>query len=154
MGKDQHTSIESMDMAHANDDCECRSRWRKEPHWNNACIKETSVPLSISSSTITRSKTVEEVYQNSKNKFSYSPIPRNSLTLQNPLSHHSIMQLINVLQAAVLFISYASASPIPEPDALTPNAATELLKRANPAPVSCGRKLEISLQMMNLRPQY
>ena len=64
------------------------------------------------------------------------------------------MQLINILQAALLVASQAGATPIPESDALTPNAAVELLKRANPAPVSCGRKLEPSLLTMNPRTRY
>ncbi|KAL9070131.1 MAG: hypothetical protein Q9161_005083 [Pseudevernia consocians] len=48
------------------------------------------------------------------------------------------MQLSNILQLALLVASHASASPITGSDALTPNAADELVKRANPAPVSCG----------------
>lgn len=56
------------------------------------------------------------------------------------------MQLIQILQATILLASQACATPIPESEALTPNAAIEVLKRATPAPVSCGRKLELTPQ--------
>lgn len=48
------------------------------------------------------------------------------------------MQLINLLQVALLVASQISAIPISGSEALTPNAANELVKRAAPAPVSCG----------------
>lgn len=51
------------------------------------------------------------------------------------------MQLINVFQVALLVAFQAAAAPVAEPEALTPNDASVLTKRANPAPVSCGRKL-------------
>ena len=50
------------------------------------------------------------------------------------------MQLVKVLQVALLVASQAIAAPIIESERLTPNAANDLSKRANPAPVSCGRK--------------
>ncbi len=59
------------------------------------------------------------------------------------------MQLINILQVALLVASQAGAAPITESEALTPNAANELFKRADPAPVSCGRKLKHSPKMIN-----
>ena len=51
------------------------------------------------------------------------------------------MQFFNVLSTALLLALQATAVPITEPEALTPNDANLLTKRANPAPVSCGRKL-------------
>ena len=56
------------------------------------------------------------------------------------------MQIIKILQATLLVASQAHATPILE-SAPTPNAAVELLKRADPAPVICGRKHELSLQI-------
>ena len=58
----------------------------------------------------------------------------------------SIMQLVSILSTAFLLASQATAVPITEPEALTPNEANLLAKRANPAPVSCGRKLALSLE--------
>ena len=54
------------------------------------------------------------------------------------------MQLSNILQLAFLVASQGSASPITGVEALTPYAANELVRRANVAPVSCGRKLEFN----------
>ncbi|KAM0796185.1 hypothetical protein BDR22DRAFT_868420 [Usnea florida] len=48
------------------------------------------------------------------------------------------MQLIKILEVTILIASQAQATPVPESEALTPNAAIEVLKRANPAPVTCG----------------
>ena len=56
------------------------------------------------------------------------------------------MQLFNILTTAFLLASQATAVPITEPEALTPNDANLLAKRANPAPVSCDRKLASSLK--------
>lgn len=53
------------------------------------------------------------------------------------------MQLVKVLQVALLVASQAIAAPITESELLTPNAANDLIKRADPAPVSCGRKLNL-----------
>ena len=55
-----------------------------------------------------------------------------------------IMQLIKILQVTILIASQAWATPVPESEALTPNVAIEVIKRANPAPVTCGRKLELT----------
>lgn len=64
------------------------------------------------------------------------------------------MQLINILQVALLAASQASAAPVAEPGALSPNAANVLTKRADPAPVTCGRKLKSSLEMEDIEAQH
>ena len=53
------------------------------------------------------------------------------------------MQLVKVLQVALLVTSQAIAAPITESELLNPNAAYDLIKRADPAPVSCGRKPDL-----------
>ena len=64
------------------------------------------------------------------------------------------MQLFHILQAALLLASQIGATPVPESGDLTPNAALKLLKRAIPAPVTCGRKLDLSLFMTKSRAPY
>ena len=56
------------------------------------------------------------------------------------------MQLINLLPAVLLLASQGTCAPVAEPNGLTPNNANVLLKRANPAPVSCGRKFQSRLK--------
>ena len=51
------------------------------------------------------------------------------------------MQLLNAFQVAILAASQVSAVPITGADSIASNPMNELTKRANPAPVSCGRKL-------------
>lgn len=51
------------------------------------------------------------------------------------------MQLTYILQLALLAATQINAAPVAEPEAQTPNAANELVKRAVIKPVSCGRKL-------------
>ena len=50
------------------------------------------------------------------------------------------MQLINFIQVAPLATARVSAITIVEIESISPNATTELFKRADPAPVSRGRK--------------
>ena len=64
------------------------------------------------------------------------------------------MQLIKILQGALLIASQASAAPVTESEGLTLNAANELVKRANPAAVSCGRESKLSPNMNNSGARY
>lgn len=54
------------------------------------------------------------------------------------------MQFTNILHlGALLAALQVSAAPAAEPEALISNHANELVRRANPAPNSCGRKLNL-----------
>ena len=64
------------------------------------------------------------------------------------------MQLINIFQVALLVASQAAAVPVAEPESLTLNAANVLTKKANPAPVSCGRKLGSSPETKDPGARY
>ena len=64
------------------------------------------------------------------------------------------MQFTVILQVALLFACQGGAIPVPESVALTANATIEMLKRAEPAPVSCGLELEPSPRMIDPRARY
>lgn len=53
------------------------------------------------------------------------------------------MQLTNIFQVALLVALQTTAAPVAESEAPTSAVANPLLRRADPAPVSCGRKLKL-----------
>lgn len=57
------------------------------------------------------------------------------------------MQLVKYLRVALLVASQAIAAPITEPELLISNAANDLIKRADPAPMSCERKLNLQCRI-------
>lgn len=56
------------------------------------------------------------------------------------------MQTIGVLQVAFLLASQVAIIPSPQPE--TPNTADDSLERGNLRSVFCGRKLELSLMII------